>query len=246
MPDDCAADAELVGTARRGNRVAFGELYRRYARMVHGLLLARVRLVRARLTDHRLALERGRIHARIWAPPRLFFVETPSAVAVDLGCVYTLEVDHAGASLIKVEAGWVAWELNGRESFVPAGAQCATRPGVGPGTPYFDDVTPPFREALAHVDFGPGGADARTSALDVVLTEARRRDAFTLWHLLARVDASSRAKVYDTLAALVPPPAGVARDRVLAGDRDMLDRWWDALGLDSAAWWRTWKGKVAR
>ena len=32
----------LVGQARRGNRTAFGELYRRYARMVHGILLARV------------------------------------------------------------------------------------------------------------------------------------------------------------------------------------------------------------
>lgn len=32
----------LVGQARRGNRTAFGELYQRYARMVHGILLARV------------------------------------------------------------------------------------------------------------------------------------------------------------------------------------------------------------
>lgn len=32
----------LVGQARRGNRAAFGELYQRYARMVHGILMARV------------------------------------------------------------------------------------------------------------------------------------------------------------------------------------------------------------
>src|SRR5260370_19548500 len=32
----------LVGQARRGNRAAFGELYQKYARMVHGILLARV------------------------------------------------------------------------------------------------------------------------------------------------------------------------------------------------------------
>ena len=32
----------LVGQARRGSRAAFGELYQRYARMVHGILLARV------------------------------------------------------------------------------------------------------------------------------------------------------------------------------------------------------------
>jgi RNA polymerase sigma-70 factor, ECF subfamily len=35
-------DAELVRAAQRGDRSAFGELYTRYARMVHGILLARV------------------------------------------------------------------------------------------------------------------------------------------------------------------------------------------------------------
>jgi len=34
-------DAELVGAARGGDREAFGRLYDRYARMVHGVLLAK-------------------------------------------------------------------------------------------------------------------------------------------------------------------------------------------------------------
>jgi RNA polymerase sigma-70 factor (ECF subfamily) len=37
-----AEDAALVGDARAGDRAAFGRLYDRYARMVHGILLARV------------------------------------------------------------------------------------------------------------------------------------------------------------------------------------------------------------
>lgn len=36
------APADLVAAARRGDRVAFAELYRLHVRMVHGLLLARV------------------------------------------------------------------------------------------------------------------------------------------------------------------------------------------------------------
>lgn len=36
------SDRELIGMARAGSRDAYGELYRRYAPMVHGLLLARV------------------------------------------------------------------------------------------------------------------------------------------------------------------------------------------------------------
>ncbi len=39
---DKSDDVELVGAARRGDRSAFGRLYERFARMVYGILLARV------------------------------------------------------------------------------------------------------------------------------------------------------------------------------------------------------------
>src|ERR1051325_8117244 len=112
----------------------------------------RVRLVETKATEHRLELARGKMSAHIWAPPRLFFVDTPPGVAADLGCAYTLEVDDEGAGLLHVTSGWVALQLKDRESMVPAGATCATRPGVGPGTPYFDDATEVFRRALWRLD----------------------------------------------------------------------------------------------
>jgi len=199
----------------------------------------RLRLVDAGAASHRLALDRGVLHARIWAPPGSFFVDTPSAVAVDLGCEYTLAVDETGAGLLRVSSGWVGFEHGGRESFVPRGAACATRPGRGPGTPYYEDAPEELRRALADVDFGP--AAARPEAVRSVLASARREDALSLWHLLARLDGADRAAVYDRLVALVPPPDGVTREGALAGDRRMLDRWWEALGLGSAGWWRHWK-----
>jgi RNA polymerase sigma-70 factor (ECF subfamily) len=42
VSSDSAVDVGLVRAAAAGNRVAFGELYVRYGRMVHGILLARV------------------------------------------------------------------------------------------------------------------------------------------------------------------------------------------------------------
>jgi RNA polymerase sigma-70 factor (ECF subfamily) len=39
---ELSPDDELVRAARAGDRVAYGELYRRYAPMVHGVLLARI------------------------------------------------------------------------------------------------------------------------------------------------------------------------------------------------------------
>jgi RNA polymerase sigma-70 factor (ECF subfamily) len=41
---DTSEDATLVDRAREGDRMAFGQLYARYARMVHGVLMARVPL----------------------------------------------------------------------------------------------------------------------------------------------------------------------------------------------------------
>ena len=194
----------------------------------------RIRLLETQPSEHRLELARGKMSAYIWAPPRLFFVNTPSAVAADLGCAYTLEVDDEGSSLLRVTSGWVALELKDRESVVPAGAACETRPSLGPGTPYFEDASSVFRQSLKTVDFDPD-AHARSSALVSILDQARPRDTLTLWHLLVRVDGEDRARVYDTMAALSPPPASVTREGVLALDQTMLDAWRYELE-------RTWMG----
>jgi len=198
----------------------------------------RVRLLETRPTEHRLELARGKMSAHIWAPPRLFFVNTPSAVAADLGCAYTLEVDDQGSSLLRVTSGWVALELENRESIVPAGAACETRPSLGPGTPYFVDSAAGFQDALKKVDFDPDAA-ARTTALKAMLDQARPRDTLTLWHLLTRVEGEDRARVYDKMATLFPPPAGVTREGVLALNQQMLDAWRDAM---ETTWMGVWKG----
>jgi hypothetical protein len=204
----------------------------------------RLQLLDARGREHRLALARGTIHARIWAPPRLFFVNTPSATAIDLGCEYTLQVDDGGAGLLRVTSGWVGLEGDGREAFIPEGAVGATRPGVGPGTPYYEDAPSGYGEALGILDFGPADQTQRAAALDLILSTARRRDALTLWHLLQRGPAAERERVFDRLAALAPPPPAATRSAVLAGERRALNQWWDMLGIDNTAWWKLWKKKM--
>jgi len=129
-------------------------------------------------------------------------------------------------------------ELQNRESIVPAGAACETRPSLGPGTPYFEDSAAGFKDALKQVDFDPDAA-ARSSALKAMLDQARTRDTLTLWHLLTRVEGEDRARVYDKMAALFPPPAGVTREGVLALNQQMLDAWRDAM---ETTWMGIWKG----
>lgn len=188
----------------------------------------RLRLLETQPTEHRLELVRGKMSAHIWAPPRLFFVNTPSAVAADLGCAYTLEVDDQGSSLLRVTSGWVALQLQDRESMVPAGAACETRPVLGPGTPYFEDASNVFRESVKTVDFNPD-ANTRSTALVSILDQARPKDTLTLWHLLTRVEGEDRARVYDRMAALMSPPSGVTREGILALNRTMLKAWRDSL-----------------
>jgi len=186
----------------------------------------RVRLIETKPTEHRLELARGKMSAKIWAPPRLFFVDTPSAVAADLGCAYTLEVDDSGAGLLHVTSGWVALQLKDRESMVPAGAACATRPGVGPGTPYFEDASQTFKTALSKLDFEPGDTQwSKIPALNLVLMEARPKDTLTLWHLLYRVEGKDRELVFERMATLAPPPKDVTREGVLQLDDKMLHLW---------------------
>jgi len=201
----------------------------------------RLSLLNAASGDNRLQLHRGTMHALIWAPPGQFFVETPSSTAIDLGCQYTMSLDGEGIGTVRVTLGWVGFEWHGRESFIPAGAKCITRPGRGPGTPHYEDTTKAFQSALVLLDVNGGSGADRLAALDVVLNEARERDTVTLWHLLSRVDRTERDRVFDRLAAFVPPPPGVTRDGIRAGRRDMLDQWFDKLGLGTASWWRTWK-----
>jgi hypothetical protein len=203
---------------------------------------SRLRLISSGLAEVRLALDRGTMTARISAPPRLFVVETPSALAVDLGCSYTLDVDPSGAGVLRVETGWVSFERDGRESVVPAGAACKTRPKEGPGTPYYDDAAPELRLALERLDFDGEDEDA----LSTILGVARKRDGLTLWHLLTRSLGSDRERVYERLAALVPPPPEVTREGALAGDLRMLARWrWELGGVpmppESGNFWSFWR-----
>lgn len=178
----------------------------------------RVRVLAMRSNEHRLALARGEIRATISAPPKLFFVDTASSTAMDLGCEYVLSADEDGFGLLRVTKGWVSFQWKGLESLVPAGASCPTRPHLGPGVPYFDDATDAMKEAVA--TFGLEKVEG--DALTIILAESRVRDTLTLWHLLSRVQVSERARVYDRIAALTPVSAGVSREKALELDPDTL------------------------
>jgi hypothetical protein len=181
-------------------------------------------VVTERANEHRLALARGEIRATISAPPKLFFVDTASGTAVDLGCEYALSTDGGGSDLLRVTRGWVSMQWKGIESMVPAGASCRTRPKSGPGIPYFDDAPEAFKKALDDFAFGK----TRNTALPTILSLARVSDTLSLWHLLPRVDAEERGRVFDRIAELAPVP-GISRELALKLDPQTLNHWKEEL-----------------
>jgi hypothetical protein len=197
---------------------------------------SRVKVFRATGETQRLALKQGTIHAFIWAPPGQFVVDTPSARTIDLGCRYTLRVAPGGNGILQVERGWVAFQWEKLESFIPEGAQCRTRASSGPGTPYYDDAPVSLTRALSQFD------EAHSSiALRAVLAAARPHDALTVWHLLERTQGTERDAVFTRLGELVRLPETVTRQSVLRGDPSAIDASWNALGLGNTDWWREWK-----
>ena len=185
----------------------------------------RVQLVVARADEHRLALARGTIAAKVDAVPRLFFVDTPAGTAVDLGCAYTLATDSLGKGLLHVTGGEVEFETVLRSARVPLGALMQIRPGTGPGTPYVEDAPAPLVRALIAFDFEKG----RARAMRNILALARPQDALSVWHLLQRVMPALRGVVYDRLAALVPPPPGVTRRGAIALRSRDLEGYWTKI-----------------
>jgi hypothetical protein len=179
----------------------------------------RLRVVTDRSDQHRLRLAHGTLNARISAPPRLFFVDTKSGTAIDLGCEYTLHTDDEGSGELRVTKGWVLFQREKLESMVPAGAMCRISQLQGPGLPYFEDASPEFIEAV------------EKGTVDSMLASTRIRDTLTLWHLLSRAASADRPRIFDRIAALTPLPPTISRDRALALDPDTLN-----LIRDELAW----------
>lgn len=195
---------------------------------------SRLRLVESKPGRQQFSLEYGAIRAFIWASPAKFAVNIPAARAVDLGCQYTLHVGKDGAGFLTVDLGWVAFESEGIESFIPAGAECRTDKKKGPGIPFFSDTSDSFKKYLLRFE-------QHHQNLTDVLKAAQRRDALTLWHLLSRTHGEEREQVYQRLAEVVALSPAASPDAIYRGDPAAFDAAWLDLGLGETTWWRTWK-----
>ena len=173
----------------------------------------------------------------IWAPPGQFVVDTPRHGDRSRPR-YTLDVRARRHGLIEVSAGWVGFEHGGREAFIPAGARCETRPGVGPGTRY--------RSARRCARGADGSTSPRrtlargTTRSRAMLADARPRMRDAVAPARTSAGRGSRRRVRPP----GPPRASagvVTREGIRAGRPRDAGRMVGRAGLGDAEWWRAWK-----
>ncbi|HUO83833.1 MAG TPA: hypothetical protein VM534_01855 [Thermoanaerobaculia bacterium] len=184
----------------------------------------RLRILRTALRESRIGLDEGTIHARILAPPRLFFVSVPSGEAIDLGCAYSLAVSAGGEAVLRVTAGMVALDGDEGTVYVPRGAEATLSHRGVPGIPRYQDADPRFIEAIDQ-----WSGDRR--GLEDLLALARPRDRMTLWHLLRNGSPDQRRLIAERIAELEPLPPGMTVDRLAGGDRETVDRLGEDFGI---------------
>jgi ferric-dicitrate binding protein FerR (iron transport regulator) len=185
----------------------------------------RVRLDRTDKDRHQLALDRGHMHAKVIAPPRLFAVTTKHTEVVDLGCEYTIDIDDHGAGSICVATGIVELATkSGADVVVPEGSCAAILAGQRPGLPVARGARPELVAAVdAYNHESTNSAMCTPPVFRRLLDTATDRDAITLI-ALAAVD-QRRADVLERLMELSPPPdAEISVDSALT-NRDHFAIW---------------------
>jgi hypothetical protein len=197
-----------------------------------------LQLVSTKENDYKVYLKFGRLYVKIWTPTNLLSLIIPSAYVIDKGSTYTIEVDKSGSSSLRVITGSIIIRSGTDNEIIPAGAVCETMKNRNPGTPYFQNSSAAFKTALSVYDFG----NRSRADLEKVIQNAGKNDAMSLWYLLKDTSPGGMELVYNKLAELVPPPAGVSLDGIKKGDNNMLLMWWDRLGCGSKSLWDSIKG----
>ena len=191
-----------------------------------------VRLLRTGNGQHRIAMEAGRLHARIWAPPGHFGIVSGDALFIDMGCEFELNVDPSGAGTLAVLSGWVAYEHDAREVLVPAGHRLVFD-RAGSGTPVSDQAGLQVRDAIRALDAALRAGDEPLieRLAEMVAVNASDSDYHSLLSLLTRHPQLATTALYPRLARVLGRSSDepLHRAQWARGDHVATDLWWERV-----------------
>ncbi|MBK9332533.1 MAG: FecR domain-containing protein [Ignavibacteria bacterium] len=158
---------------------------------------------------------------------RAFKVGIPSAVAENKGGSYSLKIDKNGDGMIVVKSGKVDVLSTNKNAIVPAGNIVMTKNGLGVGTPFNEQSSPGFKNALFNYDFG----NCNDACMNIIIDNAKMTDAVSLINILNGSKAVNETKeeIYNKVANLIPPRAPVHKDSLEFFDEKELEIWIDDI-----------------
>lgn len=178
--------------------------------------------------NNRIMVEYGTINTVMNPNSRSFFVEMPTAVATVNGGSYTMTVDSTGDGLVYVRSGKVEIASPNRDAIIPAGSLVLTKRDIGVGTPFAENSSAKFKNALFNYDFG----NCNDGCVKTLLNNAKMSDAVTLVNLIPNVNKEYSDQVYAKLAAFVAPPKTVSADSIPYINEEELNQWIDKIQVE--------------
>jgi DNA-directed RNA polymerase specialized sigma24 family protein len=177
--------------------------------------------------SYNLRLGQGKINVLKAGASELFELEVPSAVIEDYkpGGNYTVEVDDAGRSLIKVNESLVKVSSENEEVFVIQDYYCEVRKGSGPGIPYSVNASEELKKAIEDYSF----SGATVESFNQILFLSEKKDALSVWNLLRRSKEGDREIIINKLHSLVELPQGVTPRGASKLDEGMLQLWLEEI-----------------
>lgn len=200
-------------------------------------------ITRTRTGLHRVELERGHLHAKVWAPPNHFGITHGEMRFTDLGCEFDLKVDAAAEGTLAVTSGWVIYRFRDEEILVPEN-YVLTFGRSGADVPLRRDAPEDFAAHVVELDAKARMNDrARVAELSRFIdSNARDEDYFTLLNLLIRHPALAEGPLYARLAsALNVEPDESHRARWARGEAAARDQWWQRIPEQPKTWWLKWR-----
>lgn len=204
-----------------------------------------ISLLETRTGRHRLELQHGRLHAKVWAPPGYFGVSSGEGIAVDLGCEFEIAAETTGRGVLTVASGWVMYVRGASETLVPENYEL-TFDEAFISTPVRKNADRSFRDLATLLDAQLDQATPNAVQVDAlaasVAAAATQDDAFTLLTFLSRHPELARTALYERLGSSLDMPLDeIHRSRWLRNETDAKNEWWNRLPKQPKRWWLHWR-----
>ncbi|HTE43482.1 MAG TPA: hypothetical protein VK629_21865 [Steroidobacteraceae bacterium] len=200
-----------------------------------------LQLLLTRKDRHRVELTYGHVHAKIWAPPAYFGIESGATSVIDMGCEFDLRIDRDRIGSLSVTSGWVIYRAGETELSMPAG-YAVNFDADSAELPFRQDVSDALRTRVAELEVLLANNAPVDAAAAAIAQMARQDDYYTLLQLLIRYPTLADGPLYSALGiALSAPQSPDHRKRWAEGERSARNEWWRLLPTQPKTWWVNWR-----